>query len=79
VIEPEKIDTLDADWLTPLQITALRELSGRTFRYKWRLGGALARRSDEWELKPDSKLYKLYNSEIEKKLDYIYRTFASNG
>lgn len=79
VIEPEKIDTLDADWLTPLQITALRELSGRTFRYKWRLAGALARRSDEWELKPDSKLNKLYNSEIEKKLDYIYRTFASNG
>jgi PiT family inorganic phosphate transporter len=41
VIEPEKIDTLDADWLTPSQITALRELSGRTFRYKWRLAGAL--------------------------------------
>ncbi len=79
VIEPEKIDTLDANWLTPSQITALRELSGRTFRYKWRLAGALARRSDEWKLKPDSKLNKLYNSEIEKKLDYIYRTFASHG
>jgi PiT family inorganic phosphate transporter len=79
VIEPEKIDTLDADWLTPSQITALRELSGRTFRYKWRLAGALARRSDDWKLKPHSKLNKLYNSEIKKELDYIYRTFASNG
>ncbi len=79
VIKPEKIDTLDAAWLTPSQITALRELSGRTFRYKWRLAGTLAGRRDEWKLKPDSKLNKLYNSEIKKKLDYIYRTFTSNG
>ncbi|MFQ5755258.1 MAG: inorganic phosphate transporter [Acidiferrobacterales bacterium] len=79
VIEPEKIDALDADWLTSSQITALRELSGRTFRYKWRLASALARRSDDWKLKPDSKLNKLYNGEIKKKLEYIYRTFTSNG
>ncbi|MFQ5994466.1 MAG: inorganic phosphate transporter [Acidiferrobacterales bacterium] len=75
-IDPEKIALLDAEWLTPSQIAAIGELSGQRFKYKWELAQALARESDEWRLKPVSMVNKLYNNELRRRLEYVYRTFA---
>lgn len=77
-IDPKKIDLLDADWLTPLQIAMIGELSGKHFDYKWQLAEALAGQSGEWKLKEEVTMNKLYNNEITRRLNYIYRVFAVN-
>ncbi|MFQ6022918.1 MAG: inorganic phosphate transporter, partial [Acidiferrobacterales bacterium] len=79
VIDPEKIHKLDTSWLTSSQFAAIRELSEQTFRYKWRFAEALAQGSEEWRLRADGKVHKLYNKELKRKLDYVYRTFSVNG
>ena len=78
VVESEKIDLLDESWFKAAQIEAIRNLSGRTFSYRWTLAEALANRTSEWRLKENSKVNKLYNKDINRKLDYVYRTFSVN-
>ncbi len=76
VIHEQGLALLDDAWLTPSQIDALRGLSGQRFRYKWRLAQALAQASEEWRPRENTTLNKRYNKEIERKLSYVYRTFA---
>jgi PiT family inorganic phosphate transporter len=78
VVESEKIDLLDESWFTAAQMEAIRNLSARTFGYRWTLAEALANKTSEWRLKDNSKVNKLYNKDINRKLDYVYRTFSVN-
>ena len=57
-------------------IAALRRLQGQTFDYKWQAAEALVRESDEWKLRPETLVNKVYNKELRQKLTFVYRTFA---
>jgi PiT family inorganic phosphate transporter len=75
--EPEKVATLAIPWLTPAQQEAVRELSGKLFPAKWAVAEALAGLSAEWKPRPDTKINKLHNRQIEEGLALIYQTFGA--
>jgi PiT family inorganic phosphate transporter len=74
-IDPKKLARLQPDWLSKKQIEALRQLSGRHFRYKWALADALAGLSKQWRPLPEKIENKSYNKQIKAKLNYVYRIF----
>jgi PiT family inorganic phosphate transporter len=76
-ITPKKLESLDKEWLTPAQIMALRRLVGKEFNHKWQLAEALAQESKEWQPLKNTTLNKLYNNELNRKLSYVYDTFAT--
>jgi len=75
-IDPENLKSDVLDWLGKIEIEALQKLSGKTFKYKWQVAEALSKESAVWKLKPATKVNKVYNKNINKKLSFIYRTFA---
>jgi len=77
-ITAELVGTLEADWLTQNQITALWRLSGQHFDTKWALAEALEAISEEWRALPRDLKNKTYNKQLEAKLDFVYRTFTVN-
>lgn len=76
-ITPERIATIKPDWLSSNQISALKELSGQHFDFKWDLADALEQRSGEWKKLPDTIENKSYNKDLKAKMNFIYRTFSS--
>ena len=74
-VDPEKLSSLDRDWLSTEQISAIEDLEGQEFAHRWQLAEAVAARSPQWTRKEDKTVYKLYNKELDKKLDYVYRVF----
>lgn len=76
VINPERLGLLDSDWLTETQIGAVRKLSGRAFFHQWQLADALAGQTSEWQLLSDTKVNKIYNKELRRKLEHVHRTFT---
>ena len=75
-IDPDRLETLKADWLDEEQIAALARLSGQRYRYKWELADALARISPSWKKLPATLENKQVNSEIKAKLAYVFRLFT---
>ena len=75
-IDGEKFPTLDRDWLSSGQISAIELLAGRDFSHPWQLARALASNSSEWARRDRTTINKLYNRQLEQKLDYVYRTFS---
>jgi PiT family inorganic phosphate transporter len=75
-IDPGRLGSLDRGWLTPAQTDAVRRLVGVQFDHAWQVTGALARFSVEWKYKQESKVNKLYNKEVRRKIDYLTRYFA---
>lgn len=75
-IRRERIASLDRDWLTAAQVSAIEQLVGRDFAHRWQLAQALAGQSTQWAHKEDSTVNKIYNKELDRKLDYVQRTFA---
>jgi len=75
-IDAQKFSFLDSDWLNAAQISAIERLEGQQFSHRWQLERALAAQSPQWARKEDKTIHKIYNKEIERKLDYVYRTFA---
>jgi PiT family inorganic phosphate transporter len=75
-IDPGRLGSLDRGWLTPAQTDAVRRLVGVQFDHAWQLTEALARFSVEWKYKQESKVNKLYNKEVRRKIDYLTRYFA---
>jgi inorganic phosphate transporter, PiT family len=76
-ITPKKLESLDKEWLSPGQIAALNRLVGKEFNHRWQLAEALAHESDEWKPLKATTLNKLYNNELNRKLSYVYETFAT--
>lgn len=75
-VDPEKFSSLDRDWLSPVQISAIERLEGREYSHRWQLARALVTQSPQWSMKENSKIHRLYNREIGRKLGYLYRTFS---
>ncbi len=73
-IDATALARLDARALSQEQFNAVESLDGQSFRYKWRLAEALAKRSEQWRLKEDIKLHKRYNRQVDRQLDFVYRT-----
>ncbi len=67
---------VDTHWFSPGQVQALRQLAGKEFKYHWQLERALQKLTDEWKLKPEAKENKLFNKNIKKKLNQLYRIFT---
>ncbi len=76
-VAPDLLDGLDTGWFTPAQIAALRRIAGRRFSHKWMLGEALAAAHPEWRLRPADLVNMIYNKELQKKLDALYRKFET--
>jgi PiT family inorganic phosphate transporter len=74
-VDPGLLGGLDADWFTAAQIAALRRIAGQRYGHKWALAEALAAETPEWRRRPDDLVNKIYNKELERKLDALYRTF----
>ncbi len=65
----------EADFLSQEQMAALENLEGQTFKHKWQLREALAAQTDAWKKRPATTVNKLYNRELQARLDFIYETF----
>jgi PiT family inorganic phosphate transporter len=75
VVDPDLLDDLDTDWYTPAQIAALRWIAGQRYDHKWMLGEALAAENAEWRFRPADLVNKIYNKELQQKLDTLYQRF----
>jgi PiT family inorganic phosphate transporter len=75
-IDPERFPSLDRDWLSPRQIAAIEGLAGQEFTHGWQLAKVLAAESPDWKKRDNKTVHKLYNRELDKQLDYVYRSFA---
>ena len=75
VVDPDLLDGLDANWYGPGQIDALRRIVGQRYSHKWMLGEALAAETPEWHFRPAELTNKIYNKELERKLEALYRKF----
>ena len=76
-IDPEIIASIEPDWMSDSQISAIRSLTGQQFNYKWALADALERASEEWRLLSNTIQNKRHNKEINAKLAFVYREFSS--
>lgn len=74
-INPEKIENLDTNLFSPLQIDQIKELSGRRFNYRWELQNALIAISSDWAYKPETVLNKQHNKLIAQNIRIIEDTF----
>ncbi|MCZ6859895.1 MAG: inorganic phosphate transporter [Alphaproteobacteria bacterium] len=75
VVDPGLLDGLDTDWYTSAQIAALRRISDQRYSHKWILGEALAANAAAWQFRPAVQANKVYNTELQRKLDTLYRKF----
>jgi PiT family inorganic phosphate transporter len=75
-IEPQLIDEkINPPWFSEAQIASLRQLENSVFNYKWQLLEKLEKLNDEWKLRPDNKLNKLFNEDLRAKQEYLFTTF----
>ncbi len=77
-IDPEKLDSLEAGWLSKRQFAALRALSGNSYIHKWALAEELSQESSEWKPLKNIAVNKIKNKRLREKLDFVYRTFSEN-
>ncbi len=71
-ILPEKIDSIDAQWITKEQIKAIEQLDGQEYTHKWQFSNALASVSPSWRMREDGKKF---NKDLEHKLSYLHNFF----
>jgi hypothetical protein len=77
-VDPEKFSSLDRDWLSPGQIIAIERLHGQEFTHGWQFAKVLAVESPDWAKRDSKTIHKLYNKDLDKQLDYVYRSFAGS-
>lgn len=75
VIEPEKIENLDANLFSSEELAQIRELSGQRFNYRWELQKALIKISPDWQYRPATILNKQYNKMLAQKMTVIENNF----
>ena len=68
-------EKIDAHWLSPEQLDALRTLSGRRFERAWQFHQSLAAASDAWRKRPPATINRIWNKDLEKKLAFLDRVF----
>ncbi|MBD3233947.1 MAG: inorganic phosphate transporter [candidate division Zixibacteria bacterium] len=67
------------DWFTKDQKASLQKLKGEHFAYPWEFADSLRALSPDWHLKPDSREYRVFNRELEMKLEYLQNTFRADN
>lgn len=75
-IDLRKVPSLDRNWLSSAQVAAVENLAGQGFAHRWQLARALAAQSSEWAPKERKTVNKLYNKELDRRIEYVHRTFA---
>lgn len=75
-IDPERLSSLDRDRLSSAQFIAVENLAGQSFVHRWQLARALAAQAPQWARKENKTVNKLYNKELERRIEYVRRTFA---
>jgi PiT family inorganic phosphate transporter len=71
-ILPEKIDSIDAQWITKEQIKAIEQFVGQEYTHKWQFSDALASVSLSWRMHENEKKF---NKDLEHKLSYLHNYF----
>jgi PiT family inorganic phosphate transporter len=74
-LDPAAFRRLDSSWFTADQLQAIRRLSHRRFLHRWSLAEALAELSPDWVKAENIQKNKLYNKELGRRLDAVYRIF----
>ncbi len=74
-LSAENIDGLDQTWLTSEQFAAVKQLAGVRFDHAWQLQQALANYSQDWRFMQNTKVNKLHNKDLERKIEYLVRYF----
>lgn len=73
-LEPDLMkDTLDPDWFSVEQLTAIEKLTGREFQRAWELLEALEAETQDWRPQPNHSKAKARN--LKAKREYMLRTF----
>ena len=74
-LDPALFRRLDSSWLTAGQLHAIRRLSHRRFLHRWSLAEALAEQSPNWRKAENIQTNKIFNKELDRRLDAVYRIF----
>ena len=74
-IDPDKIDNLNNDLFSAVELQEIRELSGQRFNYRWELQNALIKISPDWQYRPATILNKQYNKMLSQKMTVIENNF----
>jgi PiT family inorganic phosphate transporter len=74
-LDPARFRRLDSDWLTADQLHAIRRLSHRRFLHRWSLAEALADQSPDWREAENTQKNKIYNKDLDQRLDSVFRIF----
>ncbi len=77
-IDRARIPDLGTRRLSAGQIQAVRRLAGRFFAHTWMLADALAEESGEWRPRENTMANKAHNKELQRNLDFVFRTFRVN-
>ena len=64
-ILPEKIDSIDAQWITKEQIKAIEQLGRQEYTHKWQFSDVLASILFSWRIRKDGKNF---NNDLAHKL-----------
>jgi inorganic phosphate transporter, PiT family len=75
-IDAKLFSRMDDGYLDPVQIAAVKSLSGITYDRKWTLANALAKASPMWKFKEKTTVNKIYNKHLNAQLGFVYRLFA---
>jgi len=78
VVDDSTLAKIKSGVVTNIQLAALKNLSGQTYRHKWQLNNALAVASEEWRYRPNTKANKGYNKKLGITLDSVNRVMRSN-
>ncbi len=75
-LDPEKMKELDIEWIGQERVDAVKKLKGRRFDHVWQLADALARESERWQLLPKTKVNRLKNRAIKRRLGFLADAFG---
>jgi PiT family inorganic phosphate transporter len=79
-IDHEKLaEVRHSQVLSDEQVKALAELEGKTFEYPWMLSDALVRHDRAWMFREKSTINKIYNMDLQTKLNFVLDTFSVAG
>ncbi len=75
-IDSKLFGKMDDGYLDPVQVAAVKQLSGITFDRKWKLANALAKSSPSWIFKEKVTVNKMYNKHLKSQLSFLFRLFT---
>jgi hypothetical protein len=70
------VEVRESNMLSEDQIDALAELEGRSYDYPWMLADALVQHDRAWMFRDKNTVNKMYNMELQTKLNFVLNTFS---